>query len=586
MDKLIRYIPPNVLRVSAIPSLFELLLKFIEINIDKIKKRELPANIAQAILERMLQRRKAGSRALKDDNVAWLFVPGSRELNLETFWMTDKPFFSFNCPALEVLNLTGCLQVGDSAMHWISSSSRNLRVLCADMCNRITDDGCSSIATLNKLQVLTLKANKITDKGIIQIAHSCTDLKSLTLTMASALTLGSFVPVATTLSELVELVVTEVKFSDADWDTLTSLGFANLIKFSISNSLNVNSLPVHLKKLQILEVAHCPLTSTEHIAKLSSLTSLKLFFCEKLKDVLSVSAIASNLTELNLTGCKRIEHKLLSPLMLNIGLLQKLLLQGCQKISSFELAIMQTVKLNELHMSWCENEPQIPLSNFFCGYLTHICLEGPGVKNTTIANIGLLCPNLVHLSLKECHYLRNNIADIIAQCFPKLEFLELIKCMRLSDIIVSLPNVTKLYISWSSITSLTFNCPNLETLDVSGCLMLACESLIPSLQFSGPNLSQLWLRKTDCNDNVLDAVTKYCHKIRIINLADVHYISSLKILELAERCFYLERIYLNGCNFASIQELAMLSSVLEKCFQISVTISAPTTASTTSPTTE
>jgi hypothetical protein len=72
----------------------------------------LPAEVIQRLLNHFLELRKMGFRTLCDQNIWMFFIPAIKELNLESFWISDKPFLKhFDCPYLEFVNFNKCLQV-------------------------------------------------------------------------------------------------------------------------------------------------------------------------------------------------------------------------------------------------------------------------------------------------------------------------------------------------------------------------------------------------------------------------------------------------------------------------------------------
>jgi len=83
-----------------VPSLFNLAVIYIERNIDKISRKPISSIITQSLLDYMLKRRRAGSKSLNDDNISWFFTYDINYLDLESIWITDKAFETFNCPNL------------------------------------------------------------------------------------------------------------------------------------------------------------------------------------------------------------------------------------------------------------------------------------------------------------------------------------------------------------------------------------------------------------------------------------------------------------------------------------------------------
>lgn len=92
--------------------------------------------------------------------------------------MRDEQVICFTCiPSLKNLKVIGSLEITDRAL-WSISRLNNLTDLWIEKCRCITDEGLKSLASLKKLQRLTLRENGTRCNG--SFVQFLTDIETLT----------------------------------------------------------------------------------------------------------------------------------------------------------------------------------------------------------------------------------------------------------------------------------------------------------------------------------------------------------------------------------------------------------------------
>jgi len=124
---------------------------------------------------------------------------------------------------------------------------------------------------------------------------------------------------------------------------------------------------------------------------------------------------------------------------------------------------------------------------------------------------------------------------------------ELIKCMRLNIPAINSTSLETLNLGWTDITAPTVLCPNLKTLDMSGCSKISDINFVNAFS-SCQNLLYMWLIRTGINDNTLASICAVTKQLQIINITQSANITTNGVLAILSCCKHIKRIYCKFCT--------------------------------------
>jgi Leucine-rich repeat (LRR) protein len=230
---------------------------------------------------------------------------------------------------------------------------------------------------------------------------------------------------------------------------------SNLEKLTLdgcTNLVEIDHSVGFLDKLVILSLTGCyNLVSFPRSLKLTSLKSLRLAGCSRLKDFPEIDCRMACLKNLSLqhSGIKELPSSIR-----NLIALEGLYLEGCKNLMNLPRSIYQLQHL-DLNLSGCsklvkfpekmgDNKQSMPSIVSEKELEISSCLELPPSTNSSVSNDGcsfVVFPALQNLSLKNCVLSESNIFQMF-NCSSKLEDLDLSG----SDI-VTIPACFKRFVS-------------------------------------------------------------------------------------------------------------------------------------------
>jgi len=126
--------------------------------------------------------------------------------------------------------------------------------------------------------------------------------------------------------------------------------------------------------------------------------------------------------------------------------------------------------------------------------------------------------------------------------------------VNLRVLTLEVPSLKDLNLCWSGLITLSLNCPNLKTVDFSGCVIQE-DSLIRCMQDSGKLLKNLWaISCSGVTEDFLRAVSEYCISLKILNVSNCNKATKSGILSVAQQCKRLRRIYMNNVNNETLND--------------------------------
>uniref|UniRef100_A0A6B2L8S3 F-box domain-containing protein n=1 Tax=Arcella intermedia TaxID=1963864 RepID=A0A6B2L8S3_9EUKA len=328
------------------------------------------------------------------------------------------------------------------------------------------------------------------------------------------------------------------------------MGHSNVRWLVISNFSQVVHLASPLEGLLLhkLKLSHCNKIKTiSSLASLTSLQSLKLVYCPEIRDLSPILPYSSNLTKLDLSGSKRITAASFSNVAAHFTeRMEQLVVDFSHRIQLATISMpINRWNLKELGAVCCDIVT--PNITILTSSLVKLDLEGCNVTDAILQVISRNCVILGDLSLKECPLINSNSLTIINN-ITTLQKLSLSKCLKIKECDITLPSLSEFEICSTKITQFKCDSTTLKTLDVSGCTSIHLQPFIQSI--SSSPLQNLWLKGIPLSKDLLESISLNCSNLRILNLTgviplDVDYFAE-GIAAVAERCLYLERMYLSS----------------------------------------
>eukprot|EP01126_Amoeba_proteus_P005638 TRINITY_DN11913_c0_g1_i1.p1 TRINITY_DN11913_c0_g1~~TRINITY_DN11913_c0_g1_i1.p1 ORF type:complete len:494 (-),score=67.13 TRINITY_DN11913_c0_g1_i1:187-1668(-) len=472
-------------------------------------------------------------------------------LDLSQFWMTDKPFHYLTCPYLVSLDLTGCLQIGDGCVMSLSENCPNLLCLKMNMCNNLTDLGCSYISKLAQLEILSFRTGaNISDTGVLSVTKGCTNLKSLSLNRAQLLTSRSLSNVIRGLTSLTSLKITYCpNLSDELIFSMTENSETVMLEnLSIEGDRRLrNPQFCRLSRLRKLKLKHTNVGSLECIHRMKNLTALTLGGSKRLVDVSPLLSVASQLISLVFVNCKKVSSTSLEEVLLASTSLRRLNIFGCISVSFTDVQLPSSLPLEELNIGYTKVLPDSYISCI--SSISVLVLEATLVSDSQLFEISGVCHKLETLNLQECSKITNDGLVLALPCLRSLKHLVLSKCKKLGEgLVVLSSSLDTLSCCDNSFVHLCLETPSLKVLDLSRCTRLLFSTLCASFE----NLRHLWLVKTNPGSDFLFRL-QACKFLEVVNLSNVQDLTVGSLKGLLE-CPRLERIYLNGCKVKDREE--------------------------------
>lgn len=134
--------------------------------------------------------------------------------------------------------------------------------------------------------------------------------------------------------------------------------------------------------------------------------------------------------------------------------------------------------------------------------LTELSIEGLSISDEILKKLLTSSPNIISLNMREAHLVTDESMKNITM-LHKLEVLHISKCLKLKNPSIASDSLKHLYLAGAAIKTLSLQCMNLLTIDISSCTELANNSLIQCLQNSGSKLKNFWACFiTNCDDKI------------------------------------------------------------------------------------
>lgn len=331
-------------------------------------------------------------------------------------------------PEMTSLNVNCCEDVGDAALCAVSKHCKQLRVLYASECHRMTRIGLRALALgCVELTVLDLsRCTDVDDPALGAIAAGCANLKTLRLSGCEKITDDGLAVVARGCHNLQLLDVKDCRrvgeFGDR---ALLALG------------------------------RYC-----------ADLTHLDMFGCAHVQDagVIAVSRGCKKLTTFRLTGCREITGKALNALAKRCHLLKDLSLAGCKRLRDADICAFVGMNHDTKQRQHSLSASKSVARETGCRKLTRLDLsECDEVRARGLAALGRQCRDLRELTLRACVSVGDDACLELAHYASRLRSLDLSYCPLVSE---------------AGIGGLARRVKTISRLDVSGSTRISMKFLI------------------------------------------------------------------------------------------------------------
>lgn len=344
------------------------------------------------------------------------------------------------------------------------------------------------------LTVLELSCDKLSDEGfeillkgnLKNLVHVGLDRTKL-LTFKTLQILGKISPNLITLHWSNSLIFDDSIFQSIESEHIFT---SSLVSLNISDcpKLIAPNLKI-FSHLVNLEMRDCNgLQETSFLNGCSNLQNLKLIRCERIVDISGIGLVSSNLVSLILDGSKRIKQ---SPIFQTFSSqLQVLSLSFCRAVTSLEMNLAPS--LLNLDVSYTA----ISIPNVIGPQLTSLNVSGTSIQDHHIQLLVARCLNLKELNISICSNLKDSAISFLST-LSQLTNLNLSKCSKFRRITLSSNVLQYLDMGYTNIRFVTFNCPNLTTLDISACRYL--KNALDIIENCAFHLKNLWILAIEQN---------------------------------------------------------------------------------------
>jgi len=309
---------------------------------------------------------------------------------------------------------------------------------------------------------------------------------------------------------------------------------------------------------------HCPnyaLRVVDSLAKLGrriNLTNLDLSGCKKLRDaaLIAVAEHCPGLTNLNLYRCSGLSDAALIAVAEHCSGLTHLDLSVCRQLSDAALIAVAEhcpglTNLNLYGCTWLSDAALIAIAEH-CPGLTYLNLYNcRQLSDAALVAVAEHCPGLTYLNLSWCSGLSDAALIAVAEHCSGLTNLDLSGCKKLSD---------------AALIAIAEHCPGLTNLNLTRCKQLSNAALIVVAKHC-PGLTYLdltWGRQL--SDAALITVAEHCPGLTNLDLSYCDQLSDSTLIAVAKHCPSLTNLNLTGCTKLSDAGKARVREILPNAY--------------------
>lgn len=400
---------------------------------------------------------------------------------------------------------------------------------------------------------------------------------------------------------------------------------------------NFKCIPQICRDLKHLNLSNCVLLENDSLTDIATncplLEIVKINGCTSISNqpIIDLGRKCNRLTEMDMSGCVKLTDVAITQLCVHAHNLQKLFIQNCNKLTDEAFSCLgeniDTVDalgcelLTDMAISYislrCKRLRVLKVSsknitdkaildicealksrsfnsfNYFSSPVTNqnnlLTLEFNGcelLSDASVKDLSSLVSTsrsfmLGSLTLSGCRNITNDAFMNTGQLFNSLEYLDLTRCLSVTDkgvklIIEQVGKTIKALnlsscedISDDSVIYIASNCPNLQEINLSKCMNVTDKSTC-LLLVKCTNLTKLILY--NCNkitDATVEQITKLPQlalNLKEIDISSCQNVTDDGLQALVRHCPYLQVLFLEECSFSENGMIAMATD--NYCFNL------------------
>ena len=366
------------------------------------------------------------------------------------------------CHSLELLELRGCDQISDQSISSITKNCTNLMSLALSSCkNNSFAFNFTNNFELNKnnhLNLLNLKfldvsgCTNVVDSSLEFISKYCLHLQSLNLSGCENITDSGLIHLIHSHPDFHELNLTRCKNLSDSSIIILAKKWMKLKKLSLNSCIQISDqsiieLTKYSRKLSELDISFCDKVSDHSVKEFSiGFPSLQSLSLEELSQVTSTSLIllagCSNLFTLNVAYCSGMNDSILKRIAEGCPLLQHINLSRCTNLSmdAIQYSIQLWPQLRSLQLRRYHFKAN-PISLFFHESLEQLDLSwSVEIDDDSISKIR--CPRLQSIDIMWCTKITDNaITNLLHHC-SQINFLNIRGCSKITPILAKFLSTT------------------------------------------------------------------------------------------------------------------------------------------------
>eukprot|EP00698_Gefionella_okellyi_P020821 TRINITY_DN6614_c0_g1_i1.p1 TRINITY_DN6614_c0_g1~~TRINITY_DN6614_c0_g1_i1.p1 ORF type:complete len:961 (+),score=271.34 TRINITY_DN6614_c0_g1_i1:93-2975(+) len=465
----------------------------------------------------------------------------------------DKAVAAFSsCRTLEVLNVSGCWQLSDTALGVLAEGCTTLRDIDVSNCVKVTSKGIQALArNCPGLVRLWLSGCKYVQSDAFE-KGTLVGLRSLNVS-DTGVTAAAFEQLGGSLSGLVELFADHIQLSDR------ALHIVALNSGSRLRTLHIASKQSEASRRPggVTDISIAALTQY-----CTSLESLVVNNRNELTDT-AMRAVAQSmplLRVLEVSACSLLTDQSVLELAQSLSVITRLNLKKCQFSDATVTALSNSLpRLTSLNLTGVTKISDAMFVKFIArrgAQLLTLDLSRTPLTDRAVTEIGLTCKKLVTLRIAGCERVRDtSLGFVLRQC-GALHTLDVSSCPMIgNETTDALSFATALRVFYinncSMLTDEAFSrattLPPLTSVSLNACVRVGAAAIVRLVQLC-PTIRTLNMAECAVTDQGLVAVAKACSQLRALQVTHTKHVTVQSVSSVVQACPFLQSLRLEACE--------------------------------------